>query len=46
MLLPIKPICERGKVRRDGTSLIFIQYCLNAEKRTLSSTGIAISPAF
>ena len=27
MLLPIKPICSASKIRRDGTSLIFIQYC-------------------
>lgn len=25
MLLPIKPICERKDMRRDGTSVIYIQ---------------------
>jgi integrase len=46
MLLPIKPICKRNKIRRDGTSLIFIQYCYTADKRTLLSTGIAIPPIY
>jgi integrase len=46
MLLPIKPICKRNKVRRDGTSLIFIQYCFNSEKRTLLNTEIGIPPAY
>ena len=46
MLLPIKPVCKRNKARRDGTSLIFIQYCFNSEKRTLLNTEIAIPPAY
>jgi site-specific recombinase XerD len=46
MLLPIKLICKRDKVRRNGTSLIAIQYCYNSDKRTLLSTGIAIPPAY
>lgn len=46
MLSPIKPICKRNKIRRDGTILIFIQYCLNSEKRTLLNTGIAIPPSY
>ncbi len=41
MLLPIKLICLRD-VKKDGTSLIYIQYCHSSEKRTLLSTGIAI----
>jgi len=44
MLLPIKPICERKDMRRNGTSLIYIQYCYSAEKRTLLNTEIAIPP--
>src|SRR5205085_9217463 len=44
MLLPIKPICCASKMRRDGTSLIFIQYCKNAENKTLLNTEIAIPP--
>ncbi|SIO53461.1 tyrosine-type recombinase/integrase [Chitinophaga niabensis] len=44
MLLPIKPICPVSKKRRDGTSLIFIQYC--AETPKLLNTEIAIPPQF
>jgi hypothetical protein len=33
MLLPIRPICNRKKIRKDGTSLIQIQYCFSAEKK-------------
>src|SRR5215210_7198815 len=46
MLLPIKPICEPKYVRRDGTSLIYIQYCFSSENRTLLNTEIAIPPNF
>lgn len=44
MLLPIKPICESKEMRRDGTSIIYIQYCYSAEKRTLLNTQISIPP--
>jgi len=44
MLFPIRPICNPQKIRRDGTSLIQIQYCFSAEKKTLLNTGIAIPP--
>ncbi len=46
MLLPIRPICNRKKTRKDGTSLIQIQYCFSAESKTLLNTGIAIPPNF
>jgi site-specific recombinase XerD len=46
MLLPIKPICKAEKIRRDGTSLIFIQYCFNSEKRTVVNSEIAIPPEY
>ncbi len=46
MLLPVKPICERKFVRRNGTSLIYLQYCFSADKRTLLNTEIAIPPAY
>jgi hypothetical protein len=42
MLLPLKTICSGTKVRRDGTSLIFIQYCKSETNKTLLNTGIAI----
>jgi len=44
MLLPIKPICNAKKTRRDGTSPIFLQYCYSASNRTLLNTGINIPP--
>jgi site-specific recombinase XerD len=46
MLLPIKPICNPKKIRKDGTSPIFIQYCLNADQKTLLNTGLGIPPQF
>jgi len=33
-------------MRRDGTSLIFIQYCESAENKTLLNTEIAIPPNY
>lgn len=44
MLLPVKLICDRRRVRKDGTSLIFIQYCKNAAEKTILNTGIAVPP--
>jgi len=44
MLLPIKPICNAKKIRRDGTSPIFLQYCYSATNRTSLNTGINIPP--
>lgn len=46
MLLPIKPVCKKALKRRDGTSIIFIQYCHTLEKRTLLNTGIAVPPNY
>ena len=46
MLLPLKLICKQNKTRRDGTSVIFIQYCYSSDKRTLLNTDIAIPPVF
>src|SRR4051812_23234444 len=46
MLLPLKPICIPKDVRRDGTTLIYLQYCYSGEKRTLLNTEIAIPPNF
>lgn len=46
MLLPVKPICPKNKVRRDGTCIIFIQYCGTDNKRVLLNTEIAIPPKF
>jgi integrase len=46
MLLPLKAICDPKKTRRDGTSLIYLQYCFSSEHRTLLNTEIAIPPAY
>ena len=46
MILPIKPICKKEWVRRDGTSVIFLQYCRNSEERVLVDTGLAIPPDY
>jgi hypothetical protein len=46
MLLPIKPICTVNKIRKDGTSFIFLQYCYSNKQRTLLNTGIAIPPRY
>ena len=46
MLLPIRPICPANKTRRDGTSIIFIQYCKSESEKTLLNTGIAIPPRY
>jgi site-specific recombinase XerD len=46
MLLPLKPICPANKIRRCGTSLIFLQYCKSDSEKTLLNTEIAIPPKF
>jgi hypothetical protein len=43
---PVKLIIKKGAVRKDGTALIFLQYCHNAEQRILISTDIGIPPQF
>ena len=44
MLSAIKPSCKKALIRRDGTSIIFIQYCHSLEKRTLLNSGTVIPP--
>ncbi|GEO08659.1 site-specific integrase [Segetibacter aerophilus] len=46
MLLPLKLICDPKKIRRDGSTLIYIQYCFSAERRTLLNTEISIPATF
>ena len=46
MILPIKPVCKKEWVRRDGTSVIYLQYCLNSSERVLVDSGIAIPPEY
>jgi len=44
MLLPIKLICPKGKMRKDSTCIVFIQYC--GAKTVLLNTEIAIPPKY
>src|SRR6478735_546043 len=46
MLLPLKLICPASKARRDGTSIIFLQYCKSENEKTLLNTEIAIPPKY
>ncbi len=46
MLLSITPTCSASKARRDGTSIIFIQYCKSESEKTLLNTQIAIPPEY
>lgn len=43
---PIKLIIKKGAVRKDGTSLIFVQYCYTADQRVLLSTHVSIPPNY
>jgi len=46
MLLPLKAICPSRKARRDGTCIVFIQYCKTGAEKTILNTGIAIPHRF
>lgn len=46
MSLPIKLICRKNKVRKDGSAPIFIQYCHSSDKRTLLKTDVSIPPSY
>jgi hypothetical protein len=42
----IKLIVKKGACRKDGTALVFLQYCHSAEQRVLLSTGISLPPQY
>lgn len=42
MLLPLKLVCKAEKARRDGTSIVYIQYCYSSTERTLLDTSVVI----
>jgi len=42
MLLPLRPVCRQHDTRKDGKSVVFIQYCYSATHRIQLNTGIAI----
>jgi hypothetical protein len=46
MAYPIKPVCEAKDKRTNGTSIIYLQYCYAAGKRSNLNTGIAIPPNY
>lgn len=46
MRQPIKLIIKKGKQRKDGTSLIFLQYCYSQTKRILIGTNIGIPESY
>ncbi|MDF2189819.1 site-specific integrase [Paraflavitalea sp. CAU 1676] len=46
MKLPIKLICRKNKLNGDGTTTVFIQYCYDADHKTLLHTGIKIPPLY
>jgi hypothetical protein len=41
---PVKLIIKKGAVPKDGTNVIFFQYCFNSEQRILLNTDIVIPP--
>jgi len=45
-MLPIKPVCTKRDMRKDGTSIIFLQYCYSIDKRILLNTSISIPPGY
>jgi integrase len=46
MRQPIKLIIKKCKVRKDGTSMIFLQYCYSAQRRVLIATGTSIPECY
>ena len=46
MSLPLKRIIDERFIRKDGTCIIYIQYCYSSTNRTLLSTEIGIPPAY
>jgi Phage integrase SAM-like domain/Arm DNA-binding domain len=43
---PVKLIIKKGAVRKDGTAVIFLQYCHNSEQRILLNTDVVIPPQY
>jgi hypothetical protein len=46
MIYALKPVCKKDWKRKNGTSLVFIQYCMGSNQRTLVDTQIAIPPEY
>lgn len=46
MSVPITAICEHKRVRSDGTSVIFLQWCFNSKIKPLLNTELEIPPGY
>lgn len=46
MNFPLKLLCDKRFIRKDGATFIYIQYCFSPHMRTLLNTKIAIPPQF
>jgi len=46
MIYALKPVCKKNWIRKNGTSPLSIQYCMNSRQRTLLDTGISIPPDY
>lgn len=43
---PLTLIVKKGKERKDGTCIVFLQYCYSDKQKPLLDTGVAIPPAY
>lgn len=46
MQMPIRFLVDERFIRKDGTCIVYIQYCYNRSYRTLLNTQIELPPAF
>lgn len=46
MLLRLKPVCDQKDIRKNGTSIIYNQYCFSETNRTNLKKEIAIPPHY
>ncbi|MBC7936121.1 MAG: hypothetical protein H7Y86_12285, partial [Rhizobacter sp.] len=42
MNLQLLPVCRTGKIRKDGTSSIAIQYCFTSDRRAVLDSGLGV----
>ena len=46
MRIPIKPLCEQKRLRRDSTCNVYFQFFHDGEHRTFLNTQIKIPPEY
>jgi|GEM_PF-4579336 len=46
MIYALKPVCKKDWKRKDGTSIVYLQYCLGSYQFVLVDTKIAIHPQY